>query len=254
MANIACDAVKESKPLRTPQNAIWCGMWVVSLGLLLIAGLDILATYGWSLNSLVVVGAIGLGPLLALTMLCGFNVSEVPKRDAFDNAARAQAGRFRQANLFHPARRQLKWNSLVRPSVLARSIPFEGRHLPPDCDHDGQRHHLRQPYRPGTVLKMAFQAPIVALASIASSADVANAWPSGIEPASAMYWCATAAELNTKNAFTVWVDKTSGGREPFTQWGEIAGICRAAGWKPRRQCWVCRQQGEGGLFFDAWRC
>jgi len=131
MANIARNAVKEPTTLRTPQNAIWCGKWVVSLGLFFIAGLDILATYGWSLNSVLVLVAVGLGPLLVLTMLCGFNVSEMPEKVAFDPVTRAQTGQFRHADLFYRARRQLKWNSLVRAPVLARIIPAAGRPLQP---------------------------------------------------------------------------------------------------------------------------
>ena len=231
MRNIAGNAVKKPRTLRTPQNAIWCGMWVTSLGLFLLAGWDILGTFGWSLYSVMVLGAVGLGPLLALTMLCGFNlnISELPERGAVGLATRARAGQFQQADLRYRARRQLEWNSPVRTSVRARVIPLRGHHLEPGCDQgekgenniargqrwvhcddevDSQRHDLGQPYLGVSVPKMIFQAPIVALVLIASSAAVASAWPSGFEPGSAMYWCSSDPELNARNAFTVWVDKT----------------------------------------------
>lgn len=229
MGDIARNEVKKPKTLKTAQKAIWCGMWVTSLGLFLIAGCDILGSYGWSLYSVLVLGAVGLGPLLVLTMLCGFNISEMRVKDTVYVATRAQVGQFRQADLLCRARRQLEWNSLVRTPVPARIIPLTGRHLQPggvqgdqrghhpvglqrreQCgDGDvGQRQYPGQPYLEGSVLKMALQVPIVALALLALSADVASAWPSGLEPASAMYWCSSDTELNTKNAFTVWVDKT----------------------------------------------
>ena len=45
------------------------------------------------------------------------------------------------------------------------------------------------------------------LALIVASAH-ASVWPSGLEPAQAMYWCASDPDLNMKDAFTVWVDET----------------------------------------------
>ena len=205
MWNIALSTVKKPKTLNTDQKAIWSGMWVISLGLFLIAGGEILSTYGWSLYSAFVWGAVGLGPLLILTMLCGFNMSETREEEAFDVAISPRAGQFRQAGLRFRAGRQLQWSSLVRTPVIARVIPLAERHLQPGCDQSGLP---GQPYLRASVPNLIFQAPIVALALIASSAGVASASPSGLEPVSAMYWCTSDLELNAKNAITVWVDKT----------------------------------------------
>ena len=205
MGNIALSAVKKPKTLNTDQRAIWSGAWVTCFGLFLIAGGDILSTYGWSLYSVLVWGAVGLGPLLVLSMLCGFNMSEMREKDAVDVAIRARAGLFRQADLRYRARRQLEWNSQVRTPVIARVFPLAERHLQPGCDQSGLP---GQRYLRASVPKLVFQAPIVALVLVASSAGVASAWPIGLEPASAMYWCSQDPELNAKSAFTVWVDNT----------------------------------------------
>ena len=172
MRNIALSTVKKPKTLNTDQKAIWSGMWVISLGLFLIAGGEILSTYGCSLYSALVWGAVGLGPLLILTMLCGFNMSETREEEAFDVAISPRAAQFRQAGLRFRAGRQLQWSSLVRTPVIARVIPLAERHLQPGCDQNGLP---GQPYLRASVPNLIFQAPIVALALIASSADVASA-------------------------------------------------------------------------------